>query len=638
MFRPHSLYWLALLSCSTQPLHALQASFEINGKAVEALLSPVAADRNGVYTHGEHFFGKLMGDDNSWVRATRIDGQWQGLISSDNRLHVLEPASTLLSTAQQANERQANSQHPNSRQPNSQPQNQQTHALSELALPLSCGLDTQQHASHPHTLQQAVRNTTSAFDQLCEKAISGTCAVVELEMVFDQDFVKAFPANYQVQAASLINIVEGFYLESFGIRFDTLAITYLSEKVFTEEATSNGYLSEVAMKKANNSLAFVDNSSAILHVVRGAPFTDEGTAGIAWLEGLCSEQGYSSGTSVLYRITQNSAPSIPITALVTTHEIGHNLGASHDNTADADCPNGYLMDAIVNSAANEFSSCSKTAISAHLGSLSAWQQCTDYPLKLSITPDTHNVLETTNTSGLTPVLAHQLLLDYQKGFATPSQVTITLTLEGASANNVNLDGNACLSNTDGSQWHCTFARNATGTLSYEITPLWAQATVTASASFGNNADFYNVDPDNGRHRYQVTGSGPNRPGGLRATQGNGQILLEWEDTSVDETGFQLQRRANAGIWQTLTTLPPNTQRYTDSISTTAAYEYRVLALGQALSSVPSNVASVSNSPTLAETPGNSGGGGGTLTWGSLLAGCLLAMASLLAARRQSTAP
>lgn len=609
MLHPRSLYCLALLCCIAPPLHALQASFEINGKTVAASLSRVSADRNEVYAKGEHYSGKLSGDENSWVRASRIDGQWQGLVSFDGQLHVLEPANT--------------------QQQNSQQQFQQTQALSELALPLSCGLDTLQHASSSAaTLQQAVRNTVSAFERLCEKAIDGTCAVVELEMVFDQDFVKAYPSNYQVQAASLLNIVEGFYSESFGIRFDTLAVTYLAEKVFTEDATSNGFLSEVALKKANNSLVFVNNPNAILHIVRGAPFTDEGTAGVAWLEGLCSEQGYSSGTSVLYRITQNSIPSIPITALVTTHEIGHNLGAQHDNTAGADCPNGYLMDAIVNPLADEFSSCSKTAITTLLGNLSAWQQCTDYPVKLGISPDTSNELVTTNSG----VLSHRLLLDYQQGFATPSQATLTLTLEGASANNVTLDGNACRSNTDGSQWHCTYSRNASGTLAYELTPLWAQATVTASASFGNNEDFYNVDPGNGRYSYQITGPGPESPRALRATFSNAQILLDWEDTSSDETGFQVQRRVNAGIWQTLATLPPNTQRYTDSIAANAEYEYRVLALGQTLSSAPSNVASANSSSILEVATGNSGGGGGgTFTWS-----WLLAVASLLAGRRQST--
>lgn len=629
MLRSRSLAWFALLFCTAQPLYALQASFEINGKTVEASLSRVSADRNEVYTQGEHYTGKLIGVDNSWVRASRIDGQWQGLISVDSELHVLEPANSPLQS--QPKQSQPDSQIQNSRQ-----QHQQAHALSALALPLSCGLDTlPQSSPSTLTLQQAVRNTVSAFDRLCEKAISGTCAVVELEMVFDQDFVKSYPSNHQVQAASLLNIVEGFYSESFGIRFDTLAVTYLAEKVFADDATSNGFLSEVALKKANNSLSFVNNPSAILHIVRGAPFTDEGTAGVAWLEGLCSEQGYSSGTSVLYRISQNSTPSIPITALITTHEIGHNLGAQHDNTSDADCPNGYLMDAIVNPMANEFSSCSKTAITTHLGNLSEWQQCTDYPVKLGISPDPANELVTANTDIQSQqVLSHRLFVDYQQGFATPSQATITLTFEGASANQVALDGTACRNNTDGSQWHCTYSRNASGTLAYELTPLWAQATVTATASFGNNADFYNIDPASGRYRYQITGPGPERPRALRATLSNAQILLEWEDASSDETGFEVQRRMNAGIWQTLATLPVNTQRYLDATAASADYEYRVLALGQTLSSTPSDVVSLNNSPILAEATNNSGGsGGGALAWT-----WLLAMAGLLTRRRQSFEP
>lgn len=39
---------------------------------------------------GHHFVGQLEGEESSWVRASLIDGKWQGVISVHNAMHIIQ--------------------------------------------------------------------------------------------------------------------------------------------------------------------------------------------------------------------------------------------------------------------------------------------------------------------------------------------------------------------------------------------------------------------------------------------------------------------------------------------------------------------------------------------------------------------
>ena len=72
---------------------------------------------------------------------------------------------------------------------------------------------------------------------------------------------------------------------------------------------------------------------------------------------------------------------------------------------------------------------------------------------------------------------------------------------------------------------------------------------------------------------------PRRPGFLAIEQGSGSArLLTWADGSLDETGFQIERRVANGQWSLLTTAPANTTNFTDSTALPGVlYEYRIRA-------------------------------------------------------------
>lgn len=78
-------------------------------------------------------------------------------------------------------------------------------------------------------------------------------------------------------------------------------------------------------------------------------------------------------------------------------------------------------------------------------------------------------------------------------------------------------------------------------------------------------------------REYFDGPPPAAPADLAATGGPASIALTWRDASTNETGFTIERRTGtADAWETVATLPADTQSYTDTaVAAAATYRYRI---------------------------------------------------------------
>lgn len=76
-----------------------------------------------------------------------------------------------------------------------------------------------------------------------------------------------------------------------------------------------------------------------------------------------------------------------------------------------------------------------------------------------------------------------------------------------------------------------------------------------------------------------TGSAPEAPEGLTAVlDGATAIRLTWQDVSVTETGFQIERRTLGGTFAPISAEAPNSEMFLDTgLAAGAAYEYRMYA-------------------------------------------------------------
>lgn len=96
-------------------------------------------------------------------------------------------------------------------------------------------------------------------------------------------------------------------------------------------------------------------------------------------------------------------------------------------------------------------------------------------------------------------------------------------------------------------------------------------------------------------------NGPNPPKYLNASPTAATaITLSWIDNSLDESGFEVQRRPDPALpWGTVTTLPADLTFFVDSgLDPSTTYEYQVLAYNASGPSLPSNIVSAT---TLSDT-------------------------------------
>ncbi len=82
---------------------------------------------------------------------------------------------------------------------------------------------------------------------------------------------------------------------------------------------------------------------------------------------------------------------------------------------------------------------------------------------------------------------------------------------------------------------------------------------------------------------------PSAPTNLTAATSSAAVSLSWLDAAPDEMGYRIERREENGTYLPLTILPPNSTAFLDvSVQASKTYAYRVLAMGEAGDSAPSN--------------------------------------------------
>jgi subtilisin-like proprotein convertase family protein len=80
-------------------------------------------------------------------------------------------------------------------------------------------------------------------------------------------------------------------------------------------------------------------------------------------------------------------------------------------------------------------------------------------------------------------------------------------------------------------------------------------------------------------------------------EGSNAIRLDWQDNSAEETGFRVERKVNAGSWQTAGSVGPNVETYLDAnLDPWTRYTYRVVATSTMGDSKASNEAGLRTPP------------------------------------------
>jgi hypothetical protein len=372
---------------------------DIQGLQYQAVVTEnthIASKVNGVDEEllGHHYIGQLEGEESSWVRASIIDGQWQGVVSVHNSMHIIQHVGGDIPPGAAATTNSIMESMP----------------VTEVdGLQGTCGRGDGNDTMLDHMAQLSAINGTgeavaapsplaATFAQFCSQEVNGICVIAEIEIAFDQAFQAVFGVQATAQAMSILNIVDGHYMNDLKISIDAITIEMLSNDLFSTSIAASPVLDagvlldDIETKKSNAQIPFITNNNALTHVVTGRDFNG-GTLGVAYLGSVCEANGFSTGTSSIF-FNNPATPNVPLTAVVVAHELAHNLGSDHDGPgANVLCPaSTFIMSPSINPAFNlsNFSSCSATDIEETLSALATPELCMDFPADVSITENPGN--------------------------------------------------------------------------------------------------------------------------------------------------------------------------------------------------------------------------------------------------------
>ncbi len=404
---------------------------------------------------GKHFVGIVSGEESSWVRASLVGDRWQGVVSIHNAMHMFEQDVSGVSGALSAMSMM------------------ESMPMAEVeGLAGTCGSGDGSHSMLDHigkraamagfaSSSSALLPAAATFAEFCSQEVNGICVIAEVEIAFDLVFQAVFGAQATAQALSILNIVDGHYLNDLKISIGAITVEMLVNDLFDTSVAASpvldagDLLTNIETKKNNAEIPFITNNSALTHLVTGRDFNG-GTLGVAYLGSVCQANGFSTGTSSIF-FTDPTTPNIPLTAVVVAHELAHNLGSDHDGPgANVLCSSStFIMSPIINPAFNlsKFSSCSVADIEATLSSLVNPEQCLDFPADVLITEDAGN-------SGVLDVnleFPSSYTVTLRNGFLAVDRVDLTGSVNLAEGMfvNVNANGDNCAVAAGGATYTCT---------------------------------------------------------------------------------------------------------------------------------------------------------------------------------------
>lgn len=290
------------------------------------------------------FSGKLDGVEGSWIRLSQRGQRWQGAWFDGVTLFLLDPA-------------------PVAKQFGRLPSGV-AHAAFRLEDVVIEGLD--------HDIAGRPGGYVDWIGELASDLSTAKAGLKELELtvVTDTEFSAHHDSNRDAAVADRLNVVDGIYQDQLSVQITLTHLRHLSDNgPLTMTLASGGSNASPDLLTTFRSYMFEGIGSSIPkadlnHLFSGKDF-DGSTAGVAYVNVLCNSQ-YG------YAINQVRSSSIT-TALIIAHEMGHNVGASHDGQSGSSCAaqiGGWIMSPSISSANRLFSPCSQAVMSSRIASAS----------------------------------------------------------------------------------------------------------------------------------------------------------------------------------------------------------------------------------------------------------------------------
>ncbi len=268
----------------------------------------------------KYYKGVVKGVAGSWVRLSINDGEITGTIRTPEEVYTIEPKRNLVKTVSQSSKKEM-----------------VMYRMSEVGTglpPEFCGME---HDHEEDLIAHAHEGGTEEFDEMVSemRAMSADLTIMEsngikelrVGVIADYEYFAIHGADSSSKIQSLYNQIDGIYREELGIALNLTKITVFNDIAdpYTDTTDSYALLVE-AGNYFSDSADF--NNNGLNQMISGKNF-DGSTVGLAYVGTVC----YSSKR---YRVSlvQNYESFASAQLIVSAHEMGHNLGATHDSASD----------------------------------------------------------------------------------------------------------------------------------------------------------------------------------------------------------------------------------------------------------------------------------------------------------------
>jgi len=234
--------------------------------------------------------------------------------------------------------------------------------------------------------------------------------VVHIGIVVDTHYNESRAGRGLNLAIAAINSVDGIYREQMGVAISldtTLLMTDPdTDPLRMEEQSTEEMLLEFRNYRRNTDLLGAELN--LVHFFTGNPASDA-NIGLAFIGAACRSDGYDVSLSVPFQY--------PV--LLAAHEIGHNLGALHDDVTSCAVDTNQVMHSQISSQTSEtFSHCSLDAIAAQLTHATCLSEAIDLQVSATRLSDTSASVESHNLDLTRAVAGKQVKIELSNASIT----------------------------------------------------------------------------------------------------------------------------------------------------------------------------------------------------------------------------